>query len=106
MMRIEAIIAACPGLDEAELRGWVARGWVRPAEQDGIYVFAAVDLARVRLIRDLRADMEVAEETMPLVLSLLDQLYDQRRALQRLMRALEHQPDAVRQAVLEALGSA
>ena len=65
--------------------------------------FHEIDVARVRLIHDLRRDMEVGEETMPLVLSLLDQVYELRGTLRDLLRALEAQPEVVRTSVLATL---
>lgn len=80
-MRLDAVVLLFRDLDRAELAGWVARRWVRPEPAGDDWLFAAVDVARVRLIHDLRRAMEVPEETMPLVLSLLDQVYELRAAL-------------------------
>ena len=104
MMRFEAVIALFTDLEAGELSGWIAQSWVRP-ERDGDddWVFHEVDLARVRLIYDLRRDLDTPEETMPLVLSLLDQVYELRAALKAATRALEGQPEAVREAVLAAM---
>jgi chaperone modulatory protein CbpM len=44
-------------------------------------------VARARLIVELRDTAEVNDAAMPVVLSLLDQLYDLRRQLRRLHRA-------------------
>jgi chaperone modulatory protein CbpM len=45
----------------------------------------------------------VEEETIPLVLSLLDQLYALRRQMNALTAAIREQPDDVRQAILDLL---
>ena len=111
MLRIEAVVALFPGLETHEVRAWIERGWVRPegGAQAGTetgaeaWLFAEVDVARVRLVRDLRHEMGVAEDTLPLVLSLMDQLYAARGALKAVRRAVESQPDPVRQALLAAL---
>lgn len=102
-MRIEAVIALVGDLQPPELVSWVERGWVRPDAEGPLWEFHEIDVARVRLIRDLRHEMALGEEAMPVVLSLLDQVYDLRRALRRLGAALETQPEEVRAAVLEAL---
>ena len=47
--------------------------------------------------------MALGEEAMPVVLSLLDQVYDLRGTLRRIAGALEGQPPEVRDAVLRAL---
>ena len=104
-MRLDAIVALFPDLEKVELTTWVERRWVEPEPAgDGGWVFHEIDVARVRLIYDLRRELEVAEETVPLVLSLLDQLYDMRATLKGVMRALERQPPAVKAAVIAALG--
>jgi chaperone modulatory protein CbpM len=80
-MRLESVLLLFGDLRRDELAGWVARRWVR-AEPDGEdFVFEDIDVARVRLIHDLRRAMDVAEDTVPLVLSLLDQVYELRAAL-------------------------
>ncbi len=103
MMRITAVLALFPELREAEVTTWVERGWVRPAQDGEIWSFEEIDVARLRLVRDLRYDMAVAEETMPLVLSLLDQVYDLRHRMQAIARVVETQDDAVRSAILAAV---
>ncbi|WP_428485165.1 chaperone modulator CbpM [Rhodopila sp.] len=108
MMRLTAVVALFPDLREPEVATWVERGWVRPAQsglgQEGEeWVFQDIDIARVRLIRDLRHAMAVQEETIPLVLSLLDQVYALRGQMRAVARAVEAQDEAVRTAILEAL---
>jgi chaperone modulatory protein CbpM len=103
MMRLTAVVALFPDLREPEVAGWVERGWVRPERGDQEWLFQEIDIARVRLIRDLRHAMAVQEETIPLVLSLLDQLYALRGQMHAVARAVEAQDDAVREAILTAL---
>jgi chaperone modulatory protein CbpM len=112
-MRITSVVALFADLPEAELANWVARGWVRPdqggPDRDGSdqdvagWEFHEIDVARVRLIHDLHRAMEIGEETMPVVLSLLDQVYALRGTLRDLLHALETQPAEVRTTVLAAL---
>jgi chaperone modulatory protein CbpM len=60
-------------------------------------VFEEVDVARIRLIVELRS-LELDEEAMPVVLSLLDQLHATRRRMRLLQQAVEEAaPDAVRE---------
>jgi chaperone modulatory protein CbpM len=103
MMRFTAVVALFPDLRETELHAWVERGWVRPEGTEPDWVFQEIDIARVRLIRDFRTTMEVPEETMPLVLSLLDQVYTLRGQMRAVARAVEGQPEAVRAAILAAI---
>jgi chaperone modulatory protein CbpM len=103
MMRVTAVIALFPDLRETELLSWVERGWVRPEGTEPDLVFQEIDVARVRLIHDFRHAMAVPEETMPLVLSLLDQVYTLRGQIHAIARAVEGQPEAVRAAILAAI---
>jgi chaperone modulatory protein CbpM len=103
MMRVTAVVALFPDLRESELLSWVDRGWVRPEGDEPDFVFQEIDIARVRLIHDFRHSMSVAEDTMPLVLSLLDQVYTLRGQLQAVARAVEGQPEAVRASILTAI---
>jgi chaperone modulatory protein CbpM len=103
MMRVTAVVALFPDLPEAELVSWVERGWVRPEGTEPDWVFQEIDVARVRLIHDFGRAMAVPDDTMPLVLSLLDQVYTLRGQMRALARAVEGQPEAVRDAILAAL---
>ena len=60
-------------------------------------VFREVDVARVELIREIRHDFAVDDEAVPLVLGLLDQVYELRRHLRRLCDALASQPEEVQE---------
>jgi chaperone modulatory protein CbpM len=103
MMDIVAVTALFPDLTQVELITWVERGWVLPDTGEGGLVFREIDVARVRLIRDLRRGMDVAEDAMPLVLSLLDQVYELRSRLKSVLRAVEAQPREVQAAVVAAV---
>jgi chaperone modulatory protein CbpM len=106
MIRIDALIAQFPDLDIAELSNWIERHWVIPDFDDSdSWIFAEVDVARVRLIYDLRRDLDIAEDMVPLMLSLLDQVYDLRCALKAVNRAIARQPREMRDAVYAELYS-
>jgi chaperone modulatory protein CbpM len=66
-------------------------------------VCSDLDLAGICLICDLVHDLAVEEETVPLVLSLVDQVYDLRRQLNALTNAIRQQPDDVRRRILSLL---
>jgi chaperone modulatory protein CbpM len=102
-MQVTSVLALFADLEETELSGWIARGWVRPEEDEAGWEFHEIDVARVRLIRDLRHTMAVGEEAMPVVLSLLDQVYELRGTLRELLRALDTQPELVRSTILGAV---
>ncbi len=87
MITVTTICATVPGLSEDEVLRFVEAEWVRPVRQAGQPVFSEADLARVRLIQDLRTSLEVEDQTLPLVLDLLDQLYTVRAQLRLLLTA-------------------
>ena len=63
------------------LRGWIEQRWIRPTLNDGEPLFDEADMARARLIAELKQDFNVSDEAMPVVLQLLDQVYALRKAL-------------------------
>jgi len=95
MIGIEILVAQVRGLQRADVDRWIAQQWVKPDGTAGQYAFQDIDVARVRLIRELRDELQVNEEALPVVLSLLDQLYDMRRRLHDLGEALGS-PDAAK----------
>lgn len=76
----------------SELSAWIERNWVLPVEEDGEFLFDASDIARVRLIAELRQDLGVNEEAIPVVLRLLDQVYGLQRALGEINDAIKALP--------------
>jgi chaperone modulatory protein CbpM len=106
MIGIDALMRLIGGLQEAELRHWIDERWVRPEAVSEGYVFREVDVARVRLIVELRRELAIDEEALPLVLQLLDQVYALRRRLRAMSEALDAQPAAVREAVQARLARA
>jgi len=103
MLHFSAVIAMFADLPAQELTCWVERGWVRPEGEAPGWEFQEIDVARVRLIHDLRRGMDVGEDAIPLVLSLLDQVYELRAQLKSVLLAVQAQPEAVRQAIRAAL---
>ncbi len=86
-MNITEVTALFSDLSQVELVHWVEQGWVIPDAEGTAYVFREIDVARVRLIHDLRRDMDLGEDAVPLVLSLLDQIYELRSQLKAALRA-------------------
>ena len=104
MMTLTEVVTFVGRVDRVELTQWIEAGWVIPQRREPEEPsFSDLDVARVCLICDLRRDLAVEEETMPLVLSLLDQVYALRRQMNALAAAIREQPDDVRQAILEVL---
>jgi len=99
MIGIGDLMRLIGGLQEAELRHWIAERWVRPEPASDGYVFREVDVARVRLIVELRQDLAIDDEALPVILQLLDQVYTLRRRLRAVSEALDAQAPEVRAAV-------
>jgi chaperone modulatory protein CbpM len=103
MIPLTDVLTRVGGLEEAELVGWIERRWVRAEPVPGGYLFRDVDVARVRLILEIRRECAVDDEALELVLSLLDQIYRLRRQLKALSDAVGSQPDDVQDRILGAL---
>ncbi|MBO6520184.1 MAG: hypothetical protein JJ900_04750 [Rhodospirillales bacterium] len=101
MIRYEQIFEEIEGLDAEALTRWIERGWVRPEGEGEARAFTDTDVARVRLIRECRVEMEIDADAMPVVLSLLDQLHGVRRELLALSDAVAGQTDDIRRDILE-----
>ena len=97
MISLDILIAQNSGLDRQDLERWILNEWVRPERGPEGPVFQAIDVARVKLIRELRQDMDIDEEALPIILSLMDQLYALRRRYHALGTAIaENAPDDLR----------
>lgn len=103
MIRLERVTAMFADLEEGELTVWIEQRWVQPEPGDGTWLFDEVDLARVRLIHDLRRALDIPEASLPVVLSLLDQVYELRCALRTVGDVLDREAPEVREAVAAAL---
>ena len=106
MTRADELIDGAAALDMDALLRWVAADLVSPARRGDDLVFSERDCARVRLICALRYDMEVEEPTLPVVLSLVDQLYETRARMARLTAAIHRQHETVRTAIAAAVADA
>jgi chaperone modulatory protein CbpM len=102
MTGIDAVCRMC-GLEVRELERWIGESWVLPGGSRGDYVFEEVDVARVRLIVELRRDLAIDDTAMPVVLHLLDQLYALRRRMREMSAALGDLPPELREAIARRL---
>jgi chaperone modulatory protein CbpM len=86
-----------------ELTAWIEQKWVRPVQAGGIWQFDDCDVARLELICDLRRGLDVNEEALPVILSLLDQLYATRQTLRHVRDVIVQLPDPTLEDVLAKL---
>jgi chaperone modulatory protein CbpM len=75
-------------LDTPTLNAWIEAEWLAPVTGQKTFLFSEADLARARLIQDLRLDFGVNDEGIAIVLHLLDQLHGL-RCLLRDIHAME-----------------
>lgn len=102
MMSFDAVLRLVR-VEAPDLDHWIEERWVLPERCEAGYLFREIDVARVHLIVELRRDLAIDDEAMPLVLRLLDQIYHLRRRLKALTDAVEAQPPELRNAVLKRL---
>jgi len=91
------------GVTETDLQLWIDQRWVLPHKREDSFIFDDVDIARARLIRELRVDLMVNEEAIPVVLSLLDQVHALRRALARVNSAIDTASPAAKAEIAKRL---
>jgi chaperone modulatory protein CbpM len=102
MIAIDDLLATIPSLQRSDLEGWI-RDELVIAERDAGLSFSDMECARIRLICTLTYELEIDSGALPLVLSLLDQLYETRRRLMSLTRAVTSQDQAIQAAIVAAL---
>jgi chaperone modulatory protein CbpM len=103
MMSVDDLLAAISALQRSDLEGWIREELVAPRQHAGTQFFSEMEYARVRLICTLHYDLEIDAATLPVVLSLLDQLYDTRQRLMSLTVAVAAQDETVRAAIIAAM---
>lgn len=72
-------------LDARAVDAWIEAGWLRPRGGRSGREFSDIDVARARLIGDLRGDIGVNDEAVPVVLDLIDQIHGLRRLVRELV---------------------
>ena len=86
MNKLEFLTRA--GLEAQTLDIWLEQRWLIPDQTSAGMNFSDMDVARARLIRDLKTDFGVNDEGVDVILYLLDQLHGLRRALDQLPKDL------------------
>ena len=78
-------------LDRATLEVWIEEEWLVPNRSADELAFSEMDLARVKLIRDLRDDLGVNDEGVGVILNLLDQIHGLRKVMEDLLQSAHGQ---------------
>ncbi|MDF2119454.1 chaperone modulator CbpM [Roseiarcaceae bacterium H3SJ34-1] len=103
MTHVDDLLATISTLQRGDIETWIREGLVAPQQEAGTLHFTEMECARVRLICTLHYELEIDAETLPMVLSLVDQLYDTRKRLLSLTAAVAAQDQDVQAAILAAL---
>jgi len=69
------------GVQVQTLEFWLEQEWLIPERTADGMNFSEKDVARARLIQDLKTDLGVNDEGIDVILNLLDQIHGLRRAL-------------------------
>jgi chaperone modulatory protein CbpM len=99
MIRESELIAQFTYLERRVLLSWIEEGVIAPHRDETGYLFDRLDESRVALACDLHYRMGLEHASLPVILSLIDQLHVARRHLRALTRAVSEQPDAVQQEI-------
>ena len=96
-------------ISRQELELWIEESWILPERDGDALAFDEVDVARLRLISELRRDLAVNDEAVPLVLHLIDEVHLLRNCLAALGPALDELPpehrDRLKRLIAESVGS-
>jgi len=99
MIRESELIAQFTCLEQHVLLAWIEEGVIAPHRDHAGYLFDRIDQARIALACDLHYRMGLENASLPVILSLIDQLHDARHYLRALTRAVADQPDPVREEI-------
>lgn len=97
MRRTEFLLST--RLESRILDVWIEEGWLSPRSDDADLSFSEVDVARVQFIRDL-GELGVNDESIPIVLDLVDQIHGLRRTIRQLLLNIREQPEETRRQIL------
>jgi len=93
-------------LDPKTLKAWIEAGWLLPRQNGSTHRFSEADVARARLIRDLKKDMGVNDEGVAVILDLVDQVHGLRRTLRELLSAICAESAAMRRRIATGIEAA
>jgi len=97
MLSEQDVVARVHHLTVTRLRVWVREGLIRPTET--AQGFSEADIARAELIVNLEDELGFAEEDVPVLLNLIDQIHGLRSELRGLLEVLDDLPPDVRTTV-------
>lgn len=96
----DEVLAAIPRLTRTRLVVFIETKMVIPVRQEtegpSAHVFRQIDFARLRLLCDLADDLDLDNDALSVVVTLIDQLHATRADLLAIARAVEAEPPDVR----------
>jgi chaperone modulatory protein CbpM len=96
-------VDAVATLTISRLTAFVEAEIVTPMQTPAGPVYRQLDLVRMELLCELSDEFGMENDALGVVMSLIDQLHDARSDLRAVLRAIENEPEAVRQRIAEAL---
>ena len=103
MTTLDDLLRLHGGLTTVHVERWVARGLLRPAGDADSWTFETIDVARTHLLAELTGDLGLDDETVEMVIDLVDQVHTLRGQLDLIGRAIAEQPAATREAIAAVL---
>jgi len=103
MTTLDHLLRLHDRLTTMHVERWVARGLLRPTGGTDTWTFEQIDVARVRLLAELEADIGFDDEAVETIVGLVDQVHTLRGQLDLLARAIADQPAETRAALAAAL---
>jgi chaperone modulatory protein CbpM len=105
MIRETELIEQFTYLERQVLLTWIEEGVIAPHRDEQGYLFDRIDESRVALACDLHYRMGLEHASLPVILSLIDQLHDARHHLRTLTRAVAEQPEEVQQEITRRMSN-
>ncbi len=87
-------------VDRQTIEEYIAHEWLRPVSGEEDWYFEEIDIARLQLVCHLTQDIQVNDEGMDVVLSLLDQLYGLRAHMKHITQAITQQSPHVQAEIM------
>lgn len=97
------LIARFACLERQVLLIWIEEGLIAPHRDERGFLFDRLDESRIALACDLHYRMGLDHASLPVILSLIDQLHDVRHHLRVLTGAVAEQPETVQQEITRRL---
>jgi len=99
----EEIVTVVARLTRVKLTSFVETEVVRPVQTPEGPRFRPIDLARLELLCELSDEFDLGEDTLDLVMRLVDQLHGVRAELRAVFEVIEKQQPELRNRIGEAL---